>query len=47
MIYEQLTAEQFAEALTQDEFANWSYKGALALYDYFEEFVLSIFSNPV
>lgn len=37
MIYEQLTAEQFAEALTQDEYANWSYQGALALYDYFEE----------
>lgn len=37
MIYEQLTAEQFVQALTQDEYANWSYQGALALYDYFEE----------
>ena len=37
MIYEQLTATQFADALIQDEYANWSYQGALALYDYFEE----------
>jgi DNA primase large subunit len=37
MIYEQLTAEKFAEALTQDEYSNMSYRGALALYDYFEE----------
>lgn len=37
MIYEELTAERFAELLTQDEYAQWSYQGALALYDYFEE----------
>lgn len=37
MIYEELTPERFAELLTQDEYAQWSYQGALALYDYFEE----------
>jgi hypothetical protein len=37
MIYTEVTKYNFVNTLRRDDYASWSYEGAEALYDYFEQ----------